>query len=153
MEAFSPMLDLFAVFSAYPSLLQEKTQLPHQPFFVSVVEKDASSVSPGACFVAYRGERADGHCGIQEALRRGAAALVIEDAAARPENCPVPCFSVNDGQGGIRGTLLCRAAQPPKQPASDRCNGNQRKNLRLHRAVPHSAHTWKTGSDHRHGRQ
>ena len=103
------MLDLFAVFSAYPSLLQEKTQLPHQPFFVSVVEKDASSVSPGACFVAYRGERADGHCGIQEALRRGAAALIIEDAAARPENCPVPCFSVNDGRAAY--AALCFAAQ------------------------------------------
>lgn len=109
------MLDLFAVFSAYPSLLQEKTQLPHQPFFVSVVEKDASSVSPGACFVAYRGERADGHCGIQEALRRGAAALVIEDAAARPENCPVPCFSVNDGRAAY--AALCFAARTTPKTA------------------------------------
>lgn len=103
------MLDLFAVFSAYPSLLRQETQLPPRGFSVAAVEKDASSVFPGACFVAYRGERADGHCGIQEALRRGAAALVIEDEATRPENCPVPCFSVNDGRAAY--AALCFAAQ------------------------------------------
>lgn len=107
------MLDLFAVFSAYPSLLRQKTQLPLHPFFVSAVEKDASAVSPGACFVAYRGERADGHHGIREALQRGAAALVIEDAAARPENCPVPCISVTDGRAAY--AALCFAAQHDPQ--------------------------------------
>ena len=109
------MLDLFAVFSAYPSLLRQKTQLPlpHHPLFVSAVEKDASAVFPGACFVAYCGERADGHHGIREALQRGAAALVIEDAAARPENCPVPCISVTDGRAAY--AALCFAAQHDPQ--------------------------------------
>src|SRR5215469_7062311 len=46
----------------------------------------SSEVTPGACFVAIRGRREDGHTYIPEVLERGAALIVGEDAA--PESLP-----------------------------------------------------------------
>jgi len=46
---------------------------------------DSRTVRRGETFIALRGERFDGHAHVLEALARGAAALVVEDAAAVPE--------------------------------------------------------------------
>ncbi|HEV2460569.1 MAG TPA: UDP-N-acetylmuramoyl-L-alanyl-D-glutamate--2,6-diaminopimelate ligase [Ktedonobacterales bacterium] len=46
---------------------------------VSAVTYTSSAVTPGACFVAIRGRRADGHAFIPDALVRGAALVVGED--------------------------------------------------------------------------
>ena len=54
---------------------------------VTSVTYDSSEVAPGACFVAIRGRRADGHAYIVDALARGAALIVGEDAA--PADFPV----------------------------------------------------------------
>lgn len=39
---------------------------------------DSRSVVPGCCFVALRGERADGHRFVSEAVRRGAAVVLVD---------------------------------------------------------------------------
>lgn len=51
---------------------------------IASIEVDSRAVRPGALFVALRGERTDGHRYLEEAIRNGAAAIVIE------QNEPVP---------------------------------------------------------------
>src|SRR5690348_15678872 len=51
---------------------------------VTSVTYDSGEVSPGACFVAIRGVRADGHAYIGAALARGAA-LVVGEAPVPPD--------------------------------------------------------------------
>lgn len=48
---------------------------------VSSITADSRAVVPGACFVAVRGTRIDGHAFVEEALAKGAAAVVVD----RPE--------------------------------------------------------------------
>ncbi|MBF6590891.1 MAG: UDP-N-acetylmuramoyl-L-alanyl-D-glutamate--2,6-diaminopimelate ligase [Ktedonobacterales bacterium] len=48
---------------------------------VSAVAYSSSEVTSGACFVAIRGRKADGHAYIADALARGALLIVGEDAA------------------------------------------------------------------------
>jgi UDP-N-acetylmuramoyl-L-alanyl-D-glutamate--2,6-diaminopimelate ligase len=47
---------------------------------IADVVYDSRAVRPGSLFVAYRGFHADGHAFIRQALERGAAAVVYEDA-------------------------------------------------------------------------
>ena len=47
---------------------------------IEAVEEDSRLVSPGSLFVARRGTRTDGHLFLKEAVRRGAVAVVREDA-------------------------------------------------------------------------
>ncbi len=49
---------------------------------------DTRSLLPGQAFVALRGEHFDGHRFVAEALAKGAAALVVEDAAVVPPGVP-----------------------------------------------------------------
>jgi len=46
---------------------------------VTGVTSSSQEVTPGGCFVAVRGRRADGHTYIADALARGAALVVGED--------------------------------------------------------------------------
>jgi UDP-N-acetylmuramoyl-tripeptide--D-alanyl-D-alanine ligase len=50
----------------------------------STASVDSRSVTPGSCFVALRGERADGHAFVGEAVERGAAVALV----ARPVEVP-----------------------------------------------------------------
>jgi UDP-N-acetylmuramoyl-L-alanyl-D-glutamate--2,6-diaminopimelate ligase len=50
---------------------------------ISGVAYDSRRVQPGGLFVAIRGQHADGHRFIGQALERGAAAIVYDDPAAR----------------------------------------------------------------------
>lgn len=52
------------------------------------VTYDSRRVQPGYLFVAIRGLRQDGHRFVAEAVRRGAAAVIIEDAAFTPTGVP-----------------------------------------------------------------
>ncbi|GMU36828.1 MAG: UDP-N-acetylmuramoyl-L-alanyl-D-glutamate--2,6-diaminopimelate ligase [Phycisphaerae bacterium] len=47
---------------------------------ITGVTDDSREVTGGACFVAVRGTAVDGHRYVQDALRAGAAAVVVEDA-------------------------------------------------------------------------
>ncbi len=55
---------------------------------------DAREVEPGDLFVALRGRRTDGHLFVGEAVRRGAAAVVVEHGAA--VDAAAPAFRVPD---------------------------------------------------------
>lgn len=50
---------------------------------ITAVVSSSDEVAPGALFVALRGTRTDGHAFVDDALRRGAAALVVEDGGIR----------------------------------------------------------------------
>ncbi len=65
---------------------------------ITKVTADSRQVVPGALFVAVRGETFDGHAYLQEAVGKGAAALVGEGVA--PEYS-VPYFQVRDSRIGL----------------------------------------------------
>jgi UDP-N-acetylmuramoyl-L-alanyl-D-glutamate--2,6-diaminopimelate ligase len=73
---------------------------------------DARQVRPGALFCTWRGLKSDGHRFIDEAVRRGAAALVVEKM---PDPAPaVPALLVESG----RRALALLAAEIYGQPAA-----------------------------------
>jgi UDP-N-acetylmuramoyl-tripeptide--D-alanyl-D-alanine ligase len=63
----------------------------------SSVSTDSRTLSPGALFVALRGERFDGHAYADAAIRRGAAALMVE----RPLEMDVPQVIVADAKRSL----------------------------------------------------
>lgn len=52
------------------------------------VVTDTRSIQPGDTFLALRGEHFDGHAFVRDAVSKGAAAVVVEDAAAVGEGIP-----------------------------------------------------------------
>jgi UDP-N-acetylmuramoyl-tripeptide--D-alanyl-D-alanine ligase len=65
----------------------------HEPALANVV-MDSREVTPGSLFVAYRGERADGHDYVGEAFTQGAVAALIEKPVAGD-------FTTLDLRGGM----------------------------------------------------
>lgn len=57
---------------------------------------DTREVRPGNIFVAFKGERADGHAFIPDAARSGAAMAIATDAAAVPKGVAIPVLRVED---------------------------------------------------------
>ena len=62
-------------------LLLSQPNLGQKPFSEIVI--DSREATPGALFVALRGERADGHQFVDDALRRGASAALVSQASGR----------------------------------------------------------------------
>ncbi len=58
------------------------------------VSTDTRSLDPGNLYVALRGERFDGHDFIQNAIDKGAAAVLID----RDSECAAPCLRVTDSR-------------------------------------------------------
>lgn len=56
---------------------------------------DSRLVRPGDLFIAVRGQRADGHRFIPQALEKGSVAVVVEEAG---HSLPVPCVVVPDSR-------------------------------------------------------
>lgn len=56
---------------------------------VTAITHDSREVTPGSLFVALKGDRADGHDFIPQALARGAAALVVSEELPEPVAVPV----------------------------------------------------------------
>lgn len=79
---------------------------------ISGVTSDSREVSPGAVFVAVSGTRADGANFALDAVRRGAAALVVKKGAAMPE-VAVPVLQVADSRHAL---AVLAAAFFPGQP-------------------------------------
>jgi UDP-N-acetylmuramoyl-L-alanyl-D-glutamate--2,6-diaminopimelate ligase len=61
---------------------------------VRAVTSDSRAAAPGSVYVAVRGSQADGHAFAADAVRRGAAALVVET----PQRLGVPEAVVTDGR-------------------------------------------------------
>jgi UDP-N-acetylmuramoyl-tripeptide--D-alanyl-D-alanine ligase len=71
------------------------TPLPRGSAGLSAVNTDTRTVAPGNLFVALRGERFDAHAFLADAVKQGAAALVVSDAQAAA-TLGVPVFVVSD---------------------------------------------------------
>jgi UDP-N-acetylmuramoyl-L-alanyl-D-glutamate--2,6-diaminopimelate ligase len=67
------------------------------------VSVDSRSIGPGMLYVAVRGSQADGHRFVVDAVRRGAAAIVVE----QPQSSGAPEIVVRDGR---RAALTLAAA-------------------------------------------
>ncbi len=65
---------------------------------VSGVAYDSRKVLPGYLFVAVRGEHVDGHDFIEDAIKRGAAAVVCEKEPADSQSVTVPVVRVDDSK-------------------------------------------------------
>lgn len=65
---------------------------------INQIVADSRQVTPGALFVAYRGTGVDGHRFIDDAIRRGAAAIVAERL---PAGLSVPGIEVTDGRAAL----------------------------------------------------
>ena len=61
----------------------------------SAVNTDTRTVAPGELFVALRGERFDAHTFVGDAVKKGAAGVVVSDAAVAA-NLGVPAYVVTD---------------------------------------------------------
>lgn len=77
-DAAVPLTRLLA---AVPNLLGVSSGRAGEDGWIRGLTADSRSVRPGDCFVAIRGTRLDGHAYVDEAVRRGAAAVVVD----RPE--------------------------------------------------------------------
>jgi UDP-N-acetylmuramoyl-L-alanyl-D-glutamate--2,6-diaminopimelate ligase len=71
-------------------LVSAPAQTPH----LSGVGVDSRTIQPGMLYVAVRGSQADGHRFAAQAVRRGAAALVVE----APQQSGIPEVVVRDGR-------------------------------------------------------
>ena len=67
---------------------------PRELPILTGVGVDSRAVRPGMLFVAVRGSLADGHRFVADAVRRGAAAVVVE----QPQTTGVPEVVVRDGR-------------------------------------------------------
>ncbi len=63
---------------------------------ITAIETNSKAVRPGALFVAMRGQRADGHRYVAEALRQGASAVVVEAGVPLHLSVDAPVIEVRD---------------------------------------------------------
>src|SRR3990172_13173554 len=89
--------------SALPALLERTPGDPH----ITRIEHDSRRVTPGALFVARRGGTVDGHRFIPQAIERGAAPVVIDDAVAVGQIANLPYVYVPDSAEAL--AWLCAA--------------------------------------------
>jgi UDP-N-acetylmuramoyl-L-alanyl-D-glutamate--2,6-diaminopimelate ligase len=79
---------------------------------------DSRAVKPGSVFVAVKGERADGHAFLTQAVAAGASALVVQDRwwppaeSASRTDTPVPTVRVSDSRH-VLGLLASRFHHDP----------------------------------------
>ncbi len=72
---------------------------PSKSVSISALCDDSRQVTPGACFVAVRGTDFDGHDFVADAMRRGAAAVIVEhDLPVEP---PIARVLVSDTRGAL----------------------------------------------------
>jgi UDP-N-acetylmuramoyl-tripeptide--D-alanyl-D-alanine ligase len=70
-------------------------ELPRGSTTFSAVSTDTRTITPGALFVALRGENHDAHDHLADAVARGATAVVVSDAR-RADGLSVPVYAVDD---------------------------------------------------------
>ncbi|MEL6947471.1 MAG: UDP-N-acetylmuramoyl-L-alanyl-D-glutamate--2,6-diaminopimelate ligase [Pseudomonadota bacterium] len=82
---------------------------------VSGLTADSRKVEPGFVFVALSGSSVDGRDYVDEALAKGAAAIVCDAPLENAKDVPVPVLHVADGR---RELALAAARMTPKQPGT-----------------------------------
>jgi UDP-N-acetylmuramoyl-tripeptide--D-alanyl-D-alanine ligase len=70
-------------------------KLPHGPAELTGITTDTRKIGKGNAFLALRGERFDGHDYLRDAVRDGAAALIVS-RAPKVDTLGVPIFEVRD---------------------------------------------------------
>ncbi len=80
---------------------------------ITDITSDSREVRPGALFVAMSGTKADGAQYVPEAIRKGAAALLLADSARVDMAASVPVVRVGDVRAAISALA---AAMYPSQP-------------------------------------
>ena len=78
---------------------------PRGPTALTRIATDTRTVAPGDCFVALKGEKFDAHAFVADAVAKGAAAVVVHDAA-RGAKLGVPVYVVDDTTRAL-GRLAC----------------------------------------------
>jgi UDP-N-acetylmuramoyl-L-alanyl-D-glutamate--2,6-diaminopimelate ligase len=69
---------------------------------IDAIVSDSRRVRQGSLFVALRGPNQDGHVFVEEAIRRQAAAVVLQDRSRIPSPAPqVPCVLVEDSLNAL----------------------------------------------------
>ena len=87
---------------------------------ISEVVQDSRRAGPGACFVAIRGERADGHEYIAQAVAAGAAAIVVQADAreiwsAQAADADVAVIEVEDARAALADLAAAWHGFPAEQ--------------------------------------
>lgn len=86
------------------------------PIMIREVQLDSRAIQPGDLFVAVKGGREDGHAYVEDAIERGAAAVLSHG----PEGLEGPCGSsgvalwIHDHVRGAAGHAAARAQGPPQ---------------------------------------
>ena len=86
--------------------LLNQPALSNEPFSKIVI--DSREATPGALFVALRGERTDGHQYVDDALRRGASAALVSQAS---ERSGLSMFVVDDPLSALQAAGQRRRSQ------------------------------------------
>jgi len=68
---------------------------------IASITVDSRKATPGALFVAVPGERVDGHAFIESAVRRGATAIVVEEARALNVPLGITAIAVPDSRRAL----------------------------------------------------
>ena len=84
------------------------------PPSIDAIAGDSRAVRPGSLFIALRGERADGHDYIEEAITRGATAIVVESDVTPGR---VPVITVPDTRIAASALAITASGESP-------CAGN-----------------------------
>ena len=79
---------------------------------VTGVQCDSRKVGPGDCFVALRGEKADGLRFLADAARRGAVVAVAEEGGA---GAPLPLVRVPDARRALSRIAAAFYAEPSRR--------------------------------------
>jgi UDP-N-acetylmuramoyl-L-alanyl-D-glutamate--2,6-diaminopimelate ligase len=87
------LADIVAALRREDQLLSAPEPLPD----VSALTADSRAVERGALYAAVRGSQTDGHRFVADAIRRGAAAVMVET----PQNAGVPELLVRDGRRAL----------------------------------------------------
>lgn len=104
--------DLLAPLKAEQSLVSGRGVLSVP---ITNVTDDSREVGPGSVFVAVKGGHLDGHAFLPQAIRQGAAALVVQDPLPEvEETVSVPVVRVGDSRRAV-GLLAARLLGDPSQ--------------------------------------
>ena len=84
--------------------------LPEREAEITDVAYDSRKVVPGALFCCLRGEKTDGHRFAQQAVDKGAAALIVEEKLP----IDVPQLLVTDGREAMARSAACFFDHPDR---------------------------------------
>ena len=79
-----------------------RLQGPGSPLTITGASVDSRRVTPGSIYVALRGERADGHAFVADALRAGAVAALVERPVDLPPALDAPQLIVADALNALQ---------------------------------------------------